>query len=182
MISQHLSQVQSVLQGHGILICFSGRLTQGVIEEYGEAVKTYLENEERPKTEVFNVFSIYIEQSQNIKNYCSSKAGSQHYEKIIHSSIITIGKSEEGYYICSGNLIEQKDAEQLRERMDLLQQSDKAALKLLYKNVLKSEQPEGSSNAGLGLIDMARKAKGPLEYVINPVDDAMAFFTLKAMV
>ncbi|MDF2816038.1 MAG: hypothetical protein K0Q81_2238, partial [Paenibacillus sp.] len=36
--------------------------------------------------------------------------------------------------------------------------------------------------AGLGLIDMARKATVPLEYSIIAQDDSLSFFTLKAIV
>jgi regulator of sigma D len=68
-----LLDVQNKLRQSGILICFSGRLSQGLIEEYGEAVKKYLETEDRPMNEIFNVFSIFIEQTQNIKNYNACK-------------------------------------------------------------------------------------------------------------
>ena len=59
---------------------------------------------------------------------------------------------------------------------------DKQELKQYYKQQLKADVPPGSNSAGLGLIDMARKASRPLEYSIMKLDQAVCFFTLKACV
>ena len=59
---------------------------------------------------------------------------------------------------------------------------DKQELKQYYKQQLKADVPPGSNSAGLGLIDMARKASRPLEYSIMKLDEAVCFFTLKACV
>ncbi|MFC3767820.1 SiaB family protein kinase [Paenibacillus sp. GCM10012303] len=181
MIHQHLIHVQNMLREHGILISFAGKLSQSLIEEYGTAVKTYLENEDRPRNEVTVIFSIFIEQTQNINNYCSSRKISANYEKIAHSSIVTIGKAEDGYFVCSGNAVEKEDLKQLTSQIDSLVAMDKAELKKLYKEKLREETPDVSDGAGLGLIDIARKA-GSLEYFVTELDEQLAFFTLKAVV
>jgi hypothetical protein len=181
LFGNQLYEVQKFLRDNRILISFSGKLSQGLIEEYGEAVKKYLETEERPKNEVFNVFAVYIEQSQNIKNYVGMKEGSPHYEMIANSSIVTIGKAEEGHYVCSGNMVENEDLAKLLERIDRMAGMDKTELKKLYKETMMAEQP-GEGGAGLGMIEMARKASRPLEYTVTPLDGALSFFSLKAVV
>lgn len=181
MHGNRLYEVQEFLRDNGILISFSGKLSQGLIEEYGEAVKKYMETEERPKSEVFNVFAIYIEQTQNIKNYAGAKQGSSIHERIGNSSVVTIGKTEDGYYICSGNMVENADLPKLLERIDRMAGMDKAELKKLYKETMMAEiSAEGG--AGLGMIEMARKASKPLEYTVTPLDGEMSFFSLKAVV
>lgn len=182
MIHNQLLQVQSALRNNGILISFAGRLSQSLIEEYGAAVKSYLETEERPQNEVFQVFSIFIEQTQNIKNYCSVKNDSLNYDAISLSCIVTIGKTDNGHFICSGNLVEQKDLEPLTAKIDQLITMNKAELKQLYKETIRKEIQNDAGGAGVGLIDIARKAKEPLEYSITKLDDNLSFFTLKAVV
>lgn len=177
-----LLQVQNTLRQNGIMICFSGRLSQGLIEEYGQAVKTYLETEDRPKNQIFNVFSIFIEQTQNIKNYCAGKKGTDEFDRIVQSAIVTIGKEENGYSISSGNLVANEDIPRLTAAVDLLTGLDKDGLKQLYKEKLREELPPGSSSAGLGLVDIARKSSMPLEYSVTAVEDSLSFFTLKAIV
>ncbi|WP_127579386.1 SiaB family protein kinase [Paenibacillus koleovorans] len=177
-----LLELQQMLQSRGILISFSGRLNQRLIVEYGEAVKSYLETENRPQNEVFNIFSLFIEQTQNINNYCAANQEHSHIESIAHSSIVIIGKMDEGSYVCSGNLIDNRDAEKLRAYIEPLCGMDKSDLKALYKTKLKEGVITESSGAGLGLIDMARKSKQALEYSIVKQDDTLSFFTLKAIV
>ncbi|REE90641.1 hypothetical protein A8990_106146 [Paenibacillus taihuensis] len=176
-------EVQQALRARGILICFSGRLSQALIAEYGEAVKSYLETEHRPQNEVYNIFSLFIEQTQNINKYNVAKADSPHHGLLLYSSIVTIGKQEEaGYMVCSGNLILNEDAEALQTYLDSLIVMDKTELKALYKMKLKAEIAPEETGAGLGLIDMARKSSTKLEYSIVDQNNGLSFFTLKATV
>ncbi|SDD18634.1 hypothetical protein SAMN02799630_02355 [Paenibacillus sp. UNCCL117] len=177
-----LFEVQRCLQANRILISFSGKLTQGLIEEYGDAVKKYLEQAERPSSEVRDVFSIFIEQTQNIKNYCSSKEHSPFAERLASSSIVTIGHSQEGHFIHCGNLIENGDAASLSAALDKLIGLDKTELRKLYKEKLREAQHPDASGAGIGLIEMSRKVSSPLSYAITPIDREMSFFTLKAVI
>lgn len=182
MTDNHLLEVQAILRNNGILITFSGRLSQQLIEEYGEAVKTYLENEDQTKQEIVHTFSIFIEQTQNIKNYCANRTDSPVKDRIAQSSIVTIGKNDKGNFICSGNLVEEADLPQLIARIEEILKLDKDELKKLYKTRLRQSNAEDPSGAGIGLIDMARKASLPLEYSVTPQDGGLSFFTLKAVV
>lgn len=177
-------EVRDLLRKNGILITFSGRLTQQLIEEYGEAVKTYLEHEDQSTKEIIHTFSIFIEQTQNIKNYCAARNDESIKERVEQSSIVTIGKNESGNFICSGNLVENADLPALTARIDEILGLNKDELKKLYKDQLRqglSDNP-AEGGAGVGLIDMARKAKLPLEYSVTPQDSNLSFFTLKAVV
>ncbi|WP_102347589.1 SiaB family protein kinase [Bacillus sp. Marseille-P3661] len=184
MENNNLLHIQNTLKSNQILITFSGKLTQGLIEELGEAVRKYLETEDRPQKEIFNVFSIFIEQTQNIKNYCFTKENTESYETISGSCIVTIGKLDDGQnYILSGNLLEKNDIKPLVDKIDHLIPLNNVELKKLYKEALKKDiSLTNNSSAGLGLIDMARKASQPLEYSIIDVDQNYSFFTLKAVI
>ncbi len=178
----NLLELQKVLQSYGVLINFSGRFTQAVIEELGDAVQKYLETEAASKNNTFNVFSVFIEQTQNIKNYETQKASSLLGERIANSGIVAIGKSEAGYFVSSGNVIDNMDLGALAMRLDEMANLDKAALKKLYKEQMRKVITPGSAGAGLGLIDMARRASRPLDYSIVKLDESTSFFTLKVYV
>lgn len=182
MVSRTLLDIQNSLRENGLLISFSGRFSQTIIEELGEAVRKYLEMEQSPMNEIHHIFSIFIEQTQNIKNYCESKENTDRYKKVSNSCIVTIGKLEEGNYICSGNLIAAEDIEELIKKLETVSSLDKTELKKLYKEKLRAETPPGSKGAGLGLIEMARKASRPLEFFITEVDQEYSFLTIKAVV
>lgn len=177
-----LRDLQALLQENGILISFSGRFTQEIIEELGDAVRRYLETENTPQSDTYNVFAVFIEQTQNIKNYGREKEATAWGERIAASGIVAIGKSEAGYFVSSGNLIERSDAAHLCVALDALAQLDKAQLKKLYKEKIRQSVPPDAQSAGIGLVDMARRSSRALEYAVSQIDETLAFFTLKVYV
>lgn len=181
-MEMNLLDLQRLLQNYGVLISFSGRFTQIIIEELGDAVKKYLETEATSQNDTYNVFSVFIEQTQNIRNYSFIKEGSLLGDRIANSGIVAIGKSEDGYFVSSGNLIECSDVPSLTSKLELILPLDKIGLKKLYKEQMKKELPPEATSAGLGLIDMARRASKPLTYSVVKLDDKLSFFTLKAYV
>jgi hypothetical protein len=181
-VDKKLTNIQNMLMENQVLICFSGRFSQGIIEELGDAIKQHMENEDKSKNDIFNVFSIFIEQTQNIKNYASCKQNRHVYELICNSSMVCIGKTEGGYFIWSGNMIENSDLGPLRAKLDLVSNHNKDELKKLYREQIKKEIEPGSLGAGMGLINIARKATLPLEYSFDVIDECKLFYQLKVIV
>jgi hypothetical protein len=178
----NLLELQSTLRNNGMLISFSGRFSQGIIEELGDAIRKHMEAEDRPKNDIHNVFGIFIEQTQNIKNYSSKKTNTDVYNAIADSGIVSIGKLNSVYFIWSGNIIEDCDKQRLQEKLDRLKALDKIELKKLYKDKIRELQDPDSCGAGIGLIDIARKASFPIEYSIEKLDDKFSFFQIKVIV
>lgn len=182
MINENLHQLIGELSSYGIIVSFNGSFTQGIIEEIGTAITSYLQAEkDTDETDIHNVFSVYIEQAQNIKTYFSKKAvGNDTLEinRRAFESIIVIGRHDDRFFVCSGNLVHNDDIQRLKERIDYVNSLSKDQLKKYYKEMLRKAGPP-CDNAGLGIIDMARKAVLPLEYMFMPRDENYAFFTLK---
>jgi len=133
----NLMNLQKEMQNYGVLISFCGRFSQEIIEELGDAVKKYLETEDASQHENFNVFAIFIEQTQNIKNYSAQKGSVALGDRIANSGIVAIGKSTTGYFVSSGNFIENKDVQSLRAQLDTIVAQDKTGLKKMYKEQMK---------------------------------------------
>ncbi len=182
MINENLHQLIGELSSYGIIVSFNGSFTQGIIEEIGAAITSYLQSEkDTDETDIHNVFSIYIEQAQNIKTYFSRKAANHDPIEIgrrAFESIIVIGRHEDHFFVCSGNLVHNDDTQCLKEHIDYVNSLSKDQLRKYYKELLRKASPP-CDNAGLGFIDMARKAVLPLEYMFMPRDENYTFFTLK---
>ena len=58
----------------------------------------------------------------------------------------------------------------------------KDELKALYKEKLRADPEEGSKGAGLGFMEIARRASKPIEFDFADVDRDYAFFALKASI
>ena len=175
---QTLFDLRRVLSDQGILISFNGPFSHSIIEELGKAVKHYLETEAVRKSAMMDVFSVYIEATQNVRNYAAQPDLDEATRAKVGSGIIVIAKEGEHYLISSGNLIREADGQALAADLDALALLDKAGLKALYKEQLRREIPEGARGAGLGLIDMARKAAAPLAYNLVPDGEGFVFFSL----
>lgn len=59
---------------------------------------------------------------------------------------------------------------------------DREGLKALWKETLKGDTPTGSKGAGVGFIDIARRARGGVEFDFLRLDDENTFFTVKAYI
>jgi len=181
-MTSRLSNIQNMLDSCGILTCFSGRFSQGLIEEIGEALKKHLENEDIPKNDISNVFRIFVELSQNIKNYVLRKEGSSESNRIACSAIICIGQLENGYFIWSGNLVENADIAHLNAIMSKVTGASKEELKQFYREQILKDVVPGQLGAGVGLIDIARRARLPLEFTLNKLDEAVSVFEISVIV
>ncbi|MBI5382245.1 MAG: hypothetical protein HZA31_10130 [Opitutae bacterium] len=166
----------------GTLICFAGPFSHSIIEELGNAVRRYLETEQVAKASLMDVFSVFIEQTQNVRNYAARKAAEGDAAADYNDAIVVIGKAGDRYVIRSGNLVAQADVGTLAAHLDKLRALDAAALRQLYKEQMRRPLAPGQHSAGLGLIDMSRKAAQPLDYNLRPVSDHCSFFSLRALV
>ncbi|MGM0370243.1 MAG: SiaB family protein kinase [Bacillota bacterium] len=174
--------IKKQLNESGIVLSFTGPFSQGIIEEIGSALKSYLKNKTKSKGKIYKVFSVFIEQTQNIKNYAFDFVDDQEQDEILKSGIMIIGEKEDKYFICSGNLIKKEDVTSLKEKLKELQKSDEKELKKAYKKKLMADMKKDSGGAGLGLIEMARKASEKIEYKFIKKEDDYYFFTLTVII
>ena len=161
-----------------ILLCFNGTFSQGLIEEIGNALKKYLQSE--PASSALDVFAVYIEIAQNIQHYTAE----QNYSAEDASATVVIGREDDGHYvITAGNVVEPADGEALVQRINELAALDKAQLRAAYKEQLRKPREEGEGGAGLGLIDIARKASAPFSCALRPVNSGQkCFFSLRVVI
>jgi len=179
LVEQTLINLQKDLDNYGIIMSFSGVFSQGIIVEIGEAMKNYLKSQKDVSSKRLSVFSVFIEQTQNIKNYLYEKSKINYDKELIESGIIVVGKNDDLFFVYSGNLIENSDEKNLIEKIEFLNKLDKNELKKLYKEQVRKERPEGINNAGLGLIEMARKTSNQIEYHVSKKNEKYSYFTLK---
>ena len=163
-----------------ILLCFNGPISRSLIEEIGNALKNYLQADSALPSAAMDVFSAYVEMTQNIRHYALSRG----YDELDSSATIVVARDGEGRYVVqAGNLVEVRDGEALLKRLDELAQMDKAQLKAAYKTQLRQPRDENAtSGAGLGLIDVARKSAQPLAASLVSCSQTRSFFTLRAVI
>ena len=178
-----LLDLYSQLRRKGIIFCFSGPISQGIVEGIGDALMQKMEREEAGQVISRKVFSIFVEQMQNVVNHSAEKIESQDQGGgDLRYGVVVVGQESGKFYVRSGNYIKKKEAAHLKEQLETLRSMNKDELKAYFKAQRKKELDQGAQGAGLGFIETARKASAPLEFDIKSVDNQYDFFAIKALI
>jgi hypothetical protein len=189
MLAGQLMDTRALLHKQGVIFAYSGYVTELVLSGVGEALKQKLTIDDADTKTLRSVFAVFVEQMQNIIRYSAETAqsapppaASEGALKEIRYGILTIGKEGDDYVVCAGNLVRRSDVERLRTRLIRIRDMSKDELKALYKEQLRAEPEQGSKGAGLGFMEIARRATKPIEFDFTDVDGDYAFFALKATI
>lgn len=164
-----------------ILLCFNGPFSAGLIEEIGKALRNHMQALQDSPSSVSDVFVVYVEMTQNIRHYTVQ----HNLSEPDAISTIVISRDDAGHYtVSAGNVVMTEHGTALAAKVAELAVMDKVALKAAFKAQLRVPREEASQTeggAGLGLIDMARKAAKPLECSLQRIDDKRSFFSLRVV-
>ncbi len=188
MLARELFELRDSLRGKGIMFAYCGYVTEPVLTGVGEALKQKLASRDVDTKTTRSVFAVFVEQMQNMIRYSAEQVPSpggvaEGVPKAeLRYGVLTIGQEGGDYVVHAGNLVRQADVEGIRERLTELKAMDGAQLKAFYKKKLKADPDRLGSNAGIGFIEIARRASRPIEFDFMDVDAEYAFFALKACV
>ena len=177
MTTPDLYDLREIFDRKQIMVCFNGPINAALIEEIGRALRDYLQHQQEAPSAVADIFAVYIEMTQNIRRYAD-----QHPELTGAANAAIVVSREDGHYVISaGNVVAPQDGRELVRRVEELAAMDRSALKALFKTQLRQPREALNGSAGLGLIDMARKASSPLAATLRDIDSGRSFLSLRVM-
>lgn len=183
MLAQHYRTFKKALDERGIVFSFSGYLSEGILYSLGDALRHKMALEDTDLTTIKKVFSVFVEQAQNIIRYSAEKVTAADGRNIeLSSGMVTIGTEGGRFFIVCANTILEEDVARLRTRLETLRNMGKDEIKAYYKNQLREAPEEDSRGATIGLIEIARRASEPLEFDFQPLDEEHVFFCLKVII
>lgn len=180
---ENLYNFKTELNQRGIFFCFSGPISQDLLVEIGDTLKNKMKLEETNTSTVTKVFAMFVEQVQNIIHYSAEKIPLDQPQAELSSGIVVVGYDNPHYYVLCGNMVDDETVEKLRQKLTVLQNMTKDELKRYYKEQRKKKTPDDDSKgAGLGFIELARKAVKPIEFDFQKVNADYCFFSLKTII
>ncbi len=184
MLADNMYAFRGQLQEQGVVFCYSGYMTEEVLTGIGNAIKKMMELEETDRMVAKDIFSIFVEQVQNVIRYSAEHVPPKiiGQEKELRYGVLTVGYKDGRYFVSCGNLVRQEDVARLKSSLGHIKALDKDGLKALYKETLKGEAPKRSKGAGVGFVDIARRAVHGFEFDFSGVDDNYSYFCLTAYV
>lgn len=179
----NMLEYYNFVKDNNINIIYSGPIWSDGVEGIGNTLRKRLALEELPLSASQAVFSVFVEQMNNMLYYSSER--DQYADKElgktvdVGTGIFILGSHDKKYYIQTGNIMKKTQKDIMKERIDYLNTLDKTGLRKYYKERIKAENdnPE-SKGAGLGLIEVARRTSSKIEYSFTDVDDIHTFFTM----
>ncbi|CCQ74847.1 conserved protein of unknown function [Magnetospira sp. QH-2] len=183
MLVDSMYDFRNYLQNHGIMFCYSGYVTEDILTGIGDAIKRKLAMDDADTKTTRAVFSVFIEQMQNVIRYSAEKevTGEPDNDELRYGVLI-VGKRDDQFFVTCANMIRSADVSRLSSSLEAIRNMDKKQLKDTYKRKLRDDPPEGSKGAGVGFIDIARRASRPIDFTFEDVQEGFSFFTLKAFV
>ncbi len=184
-MTDNLYDVKNSMDKEGIILSYNGPINQDIIEGLSSVVKEKLKFENLSMTTTMKIFSVFIEQVQNILFYSVNPNGSSNSseDKTLKNGVTIIGKTiDNHFFILSGNEVAEHQKVRLESKLEKINGLDKDALQKLYKEARKVESAEFSKGAGLGFLEMARKSSKPIEYSFRKIENDCFFFSLNIVV
>lgn len=159
-----------------VVMAYKGAASGDLLNGMMSVVQTRLEDLEPKSGLKKRVFSILVEMLQNIYHHFGDLDAEQVHED--DSIVFLLWKNESGYVIITGNYVFNSDMLVLKQRIDNTNALSPEELKAKYREVLDNQTFSDKGGAGLGIIDIARKSGGKLEYDFKYCNDKYSFFSL----
>lgn len=179
MLADTMLSFRNKLHEQGITFCYSGFMTEELLLGIGNTIKKKMELADVDKKKSKSIFSVFVEQMQNVIRYSAERETLKDSTDLSYG-ILAVGDQDGKVFVTCGNVVRASDAAKLKAGLEKIKSLDKDGLKALWKETLKGDTPEGSKGAGVGFIDIARRAEGGMEFDFAELDGETSFFTIKA--
>ena len=167
-------ELHKAMEENQVIVAYEGDFSPHITQ----SVLTIAEQNLDKKIQVNQVkrkaFNIAVECLQNISSHSDTNSA-------YPNSIFIIGQEGNEFFIGSGNIIKSSKIGDLQRKLDQINNLDSDGLKQLHMQAIKeSLNRKDSSNAGLGLISIARKSGNKLDYQFVNIDAENSFFSFQA--
>ncbi|AKJ95158.1 MULTISPECIES: SiaB family protein kinase [Thioalkalivibrio] len=183
LIAEEVLGFQRNMTRRGIIFSFTGYISEGILKALGDALRQKIRLESTDTKTVNRVFSVFVEQVQNVIRYSAERIEHDAEPPVeLSSGMITVGSENGRFFVICGNVIGRKDADTLAVRLRELAGMDSDELRRFYKEKLREPPDEGSKGGSIGLIEIARRASEPIQFDFQHLSDAQSYFVLKAYI
>lgn len=179
------TELRDLFDQKGVILYYQGAISHDLVVEIAGIVRRKMELDDVESSVLLRVFSAMVEQLQNILYYSAeivTPADSELGAQEMRGGVVLVGREEGSYFVISGNLIDNVKIAPLRERLLALQGMSRDELKRHNLEQRRRDPDQGSRGAGLGIIEIARKASLPIVFDFAPAVGDTSYFFLKTTI
>ena len=173
-----IDQYYSRLNSGEVILAYKGSISSELITNVLEVIDAKLEDLVIKKSIKKKLYNVLVESLQNLYHHIDDLPETSNGKFDVHFGIFVITKEGERYKVSTGNFIKNDKIRALQERLDRVKAMSKDELKNLYKQILNNQDFTKKGGVGLGLIDMAKRTDGQLDYKFSEYNQEYSFFNL----
>ena len=175
-----IAKLENFLDDSGIVfLSYGGILSQELISNMTEALEKETEKNLVSMSAATNIFTIFVELSQNMMNY--SKCKTQCNEEFDPKGLVLVGynKEDNSYYVLSRNVIDNIDKEKIEPKLEEIQTLTRDEIKKKYRELRKSGLDKHNKGAGIGFLEVAKRCDN-VEFKFTSINDNKYQFVFQA--
>lgn len=177
-----ISHIQKMVEKEGIVfVSYGGFLSQSLISAMTEALEKEAELNEINMGVSSNLFTIFIELSQNMMNY--SKSAQEDDRDIVPGGLIVVSRDKDfkKYYIHSQNIVSIDDKNKIEPKLLEIQSLDKDGIKQKYKELRRSGANTHGKGGGIGFYEIAKRCD-KIDYEFKEINEDKYYFHIKTTI
>jgi hypothetical protein len=181
-MSFNIEELYEKMNKGEVLLSYKGSITAELITNVLGVVETKLDHVIEKSSTKKKIYNVLVESLQNLYHHVDDLPDSTNGNLDVHFGIFVIAKNDDSYIIRTGNFIKNDKIKTLKERFDKIKSLSKDELKELYKFVLNNQKFSDKGGGGLGLIDIARRTDGNIDYDFDDYDNEFSFFRMNVII
>lgn len=166
--------IERMMVDNQLLLAYKDHINEETSDQLIAMVDSKMVGFDEEKKIKKKVFNVLVECLQNVSRHAEPDKGKDH-----ESSILLIGRNDKNFFIITGNMMSNDKTNQLKEKLDLINQLKPEELREKYKEMMHQMEFSDKGGAGLGLLDIARKSANKFEYDFRKLSENKTYFTLK---
>lgn len=181
---ERIYDLYDALERQRILLSFKGDLSSELVTALLGLVERKMEVIEPDAKARKRVFNVVMECLQNLYHHNQRPAS----QALVAPStaephgVVMIAQLVDGYSILTGNFMAGNDVKRVKDHLDRINAMTPEELRAFYRTTLNNGLFSQQGGGGLGMIEIARKSGGKLEYGFVPFNEDSAFFSLNVNV
>ena len=172
--------IKEMIKDEGVVfLTYGGFLSQPIIAGMTEALEKEAESVELNMGIASNIFTIFVELSQNMMNY--SKSDEHGDRDIDPTGLVVVTKTDDYYYIHSQNVVSVEDKSKMDPKLIDITTMNKDEIKARYKELRRSGKDTHGKGGGIGFYEIAKRCDS-VKYDFKSINDDKFEFHFEATI
>lgn len=171
----------SVNSQNEILLSYEGELNFDLIQDFIDDVEGKMAEKNIRLQSIKRIYNVIVEIFQNLVNNIDFEEGLK-ADFNYNVATLKVWIEEDKCYIATGNYILNSNVEKLNAWMSRLNDLDKKELRELWSEIVSNGQFNSYGGAGLGFIEIKRRANSELDFSFKNVDSNFSYFNFEIFI